>query len=291
MKIGVIGIKDGWSSRVLADALAEKTGSRHLIDMSEAVFDTRAGTVYCGGHDLSSFDAFAVKKIGAVYSPALLDRLEMLVFLEKKGIRFFSGAEKIIRLIDRLSCTATLASSGALLPATIVTSCPELAEAAVKKFGKAVLKPLYTSKGKGMSVVEDGRELRGKLQGFLDAGNDFFYVQKFLEIPEKDFGVVFLGGRYLTTYSRVKMEGSWSTTTASGGRYMPYDPPENIIEEARKAQEPFGLDFTCVDMAESKGSTYVFEVSAFGGFRGIMEARGMDAAALYADYIINEVSK
>ena len=87
MKIGVIGVKDGWSSNELADELAKRTGERNLFDMSEAVFDSTAGTVYCGGIDLSEFDALAVKKIGSVYSPSLLDRLEMLVFLEKKGIK------------------------------------------------------------------------------------------------------------------------------------------------------------------------------------------------------------
>jgi ribosomal protein S6--L-glutamate ligase len=35
----------------------------------------------------------------------------------------------------------------------------------------------------------------------------------------------------------------------------------------------------------------VFEVSAFGGFRGLSEARSIDAAKEYTDYVINTLSK
>jgi ribosomal protein S6--L-glutamate ligase len=33
----------------------------------------------------------------------------------------------------------------------------------------------------------------------------------------------------------------------------------------------------------------VFEVSAFGGFRGVLEAWNVDAAGLYADYVLGKM--
>jgi ribosomal protein S6--L-glutamate ligase len=45
-----------------------------------------------------------------------------------------------------------------------------------------------------------------------------------------------------------------------------------------------------VDVALTKDGPYVFEVSAFGGFRGLFQARGIDAAAMYADYAMGRVS-
>ena len=117
------------------------------------------------------------------------------------------------------------------------------------------------------------------------------YIQKKIDLHGKDMGIVFMGGEYLTTYARVQSEGAWNTTTRSGGKYESYDPPEEIIALAKKAQALFELDFTCVDVAETDDGPVVFEVSAFGGFRGILTARGIDAADLYADYIIRRLRR
>ena len=44
----------------------------------------------------------------------------------------------------------------------------------------------------------------------------------------------------------------------------------------------FGLDYTVVDLVEQGDDFLIYEVSAFGGFRGLLEASGVDAAAAYA---------
>ena len=51
------------------------------------------------------------------------------------------------------------------------------------------------------------------------------------------------------------------------------------------------MDFTTVDVAETTDGPIVFEVSAFGGFRGALEGAGIDAAASYADYAIARVGR
>ena len=93
----------------------------------------------------------------------------------------------------------------------------------------------------------------------------------------------------MTTYARVKGEGAWNTTTRSGGHYEAFDPPPALIDLAYKAQAPFDLDFTCVDVAETPDGPIVFEVSAFGGFRGIETASGIDAARRYVQYVLERI--
>jgi ribosomal protein S6--L-glutamate ligase len=46
-----------------------------------------------------------------------------------------------------------------------------------------------------------------------------------------------------------------------------------------------------VDVAETAEGPKVFEVSAFGGFRGIQDASGMDAAAMLTDYILEKIGR
>ncbi|MBF0257085.1 MAG: ATP-grasp family protein, partial [Gammaproteobacteria bacterium] len=48
-------------------------------------------------------------------------------------------------------------------------------------------------------------------------------------------------------------------------------------------------DFTTVDVAETAAGLVVFEVSAFGGFRGAKEGLGINAAAAYAEYALRKL--
>ena len=50
------------------------------------------------------------------------------------------------------------------------------------------------------------------------------------------------------------------------------------------------MDFTTVDVADTDDGPIIFEVSAFGGFRGAKEGIGIDAAKLYVDYVLTELN-
>lgn len=293
LKIGVVGIPGKWSTETLADAVEKHTGFRLVIDMAEVVLDVNQPSLRYLDHELCELDALIVKKISAEYAPSTLDRLELLRAAEAAGVRIFSSAENILRLIDRLSCTVTLANAGIPMPATRVTEDVEQAIQVVNEFGSAVFKPLFSTKARGMFVLEAGQsqqEIRDAIIRF-QADNPVMYMQQKLTLPGHDLGLVFLGGQYLGTYARVSAGTAWNTTIHSGGKYAPYDPSTEMIDIARRAQQPFGLDFTTVDIAETGDGPVVFEVSAFGGFRGALEGAGIDAAAAYTDYVISKLEQ
>ena len=289
-KIGVIGIDKGWSTGKLLESIENRTGFRCLIEMQSIRFDVDRGRVYHEDIDMSDLDALIVKKIGSSYNPYNLDRLEILRYLSEQGVPIFSKPENIKKAIDRLSCTTTLRLGNIPLPPTVITEDDTEAIEAIKRFGVAVLKPLYTSKARGMMVVsaDEAVEAVGK---FHEAGNTLYYIQKKLNLPGRDLGLIFLGGKYLGTYARVANGDSWNTTIRAGGKYQPYDPDDDIIKLAQRAQALFDLDFTSVDVAETDDGPVVFEVSAFGGFRGLQESRQINAADLYVDYVLKEIAK
>ena len=289
MKIGVIGTQGGWSSEKLADTVAEKTGQeRVLIDMEQVRLDLPSGQAFFNGHRLNDFDALMIKKIGSRYSPDLLDRLEMLRYLSERGLKIFSAPYSILRALDRLSCTISLQLNDIPMPPTTITESVDQALVALEKYGQAVFKPLYTSKARGMFVLENGPDARARIEEY-QAEFPIMYIQKTIDLGDLDLGIAFLGGEYLTTYARCKTNGAWNTTTESGGKYRPYEPSPEVIELARRAQAPFNLDFTCVDVAITPDGPFVFEVSVFGGFRGIQETSGINAAARYVDYVMEKL--
>lgn len=293
LKIAVIGIPGKWSSEVLADALAERTGYRLLIDMAEVSLDLRRNTLVAGDVDLGALDGIVVKKISTQYSPNTIDRLELLRMAEHRGVRVFSGAEQMLRLVNRLSCTVTLRKADIPMPDTVITESLSSAVATVRDFGSAVFKPLFSTKARGMCIINstlpDGA-LRATIADF-QASNPTMYIQRKIALPGRDLGLAFLGGEFLACYARVNQGDAWNTTIHSGGRYEAYTPPQALIDLAHRAQAPFKMDFTTVDIAETDTGPIVFEVSAFGGFRGVKEGAGIDAAAAYSDYILKELRR
>lgn len=290
-RIGVIGIPGKWSTEVLADAIEQRTGHRLVIDMGQVSCRLRDNRLLFDGHDLCALDGLVVKKISAEYSPNTLDRLELLRVAEQAGVRVFSGAANMLRLIDRLSCTVTLRNAGIPMPDTVVTEDIDAAMAAVNDFRSAVFKPLFSTKARGMCVLDAAQpeaSLRTAIETFRQH-NPMMYIQRKVELPGHDLGMVFLAGSYLGTYARVPQGDAWNTTIHSGGRYQAYTPSEALIDLAHRAQAPFGMDFTTVDVAETASGPIVFEVSAFGGFRGALEGAGIDAAGAYADHVLSQL--
>lgn len=288
-RIGVVGIPGGWSSERLASAIEKRTDFRCLIDMERVGLDLSEQRLTFADIELNGLDAIIVKKIAPSYSPSALDRMEILRFLEAKGLPVYSKASSIMRLIDRLSCTLELRLGGIPMPATVITEDVDEAMVAVEQFGRAVFKPLFSSKARGMTVIEPGPEMREQIRDFKSEGNPVMYVQQMVHHPGQDLGVSFLGGEYLATYARKGSGKSWDTTTRSGGHYVAVTPSQEIIDLAYKAQSLFDMAFTCVDVVETADGPLIYEVSAFGGFRGLLDANGLDAAALYADYVLEAI--
>ncbi len=291
LKVAVVGIKGKWSTETLADSLEEQTGYRRVVDMADVRLDLRTGALQHFDTDLCSLDGIVVKKISAEYSPAALDRLELLHYAELKGTRVFSPVKSMLGMLNRASCTVSMAAAGIPMPDTVLTESQQQAGDTVKRFKQAVFKPLFSTKARGMALLSAGQTGLDKEIANFKKNNAMMYIQEKIDLPGRDLGLIFLGGEYLGAYARVSQSDSWNTTIHSGGRYEAADIPESYIELGRKAQAVFNMDFTTVDLAETDQGPIVFEVSAFGGFKGALEGTGINAANLYSNYILQALEK
>jgi ribosomal protein S6--L-glutamate ligase len=104
--------------------------------------------------------------------------------------------------------------------------------------------------------------------------------------------VAVLDGRCIGAYWRVAADEQWMTTILSGGRYEKALIAPDVEEMAVTAARHFGLVFTGVDLIEdSDGGFKVLEVSAFGGFRGLLNGCGVDAAPMLAEVVLRRVGE
>ncbi len=290
-KIGVVGIPGKWSTEVLADEIEALTGFRLVIDIEQVVADLAKPSVKFQDYCLCDLDAIVIKKVSQTYSPTVIDRLEILRFVEKCGVQIFSKPQEIIRLVDRLSCTVSLTKAQIPMPPTVITESLEAALDTVQQFGDTILKPLFSTKARGMELLSSKsskKTLKAQLKSYYEK-QGFFYLQKKLALPGKDLGLVFLGGEYQGAYARVGNGNSWNTTIHSGGKYAEAFPSDEIIDMAHQAQSVFDLSYTTVDIAETEEGPVCFEVSAFGGFKGAQEGLNINMAARYAAYVVNQL--
>jgi ribosomal protein S6--L-glutamate ligase len=291
LRVGVIGREGAWSSETLAQAFEKRTGFGRVFQLEDAVADLAQGRVIAGDLDLCTLDALVVKKIAANYGPELLDRLDLLRFVESRGVRIFSPPDRIQRMVDRVSCTVTLAANGFPIPPTILTEDIAKAQAAIVEFRQAVVKPLYSTKARGFRLLTFSDDVKTELEEHrAQTRHPLFYVQKKLDLAGRDFGVVSLDGRYVGTYARVAGTNAWNTTIHAGGHYERHAPSDDVIELCRRAAVHFGLTLTCVDVALTEAGPVIFEVSAFGGFRGLRDGLGIDGAGLLADHVLERLS-
>ncbi|RNF51596.1 GAK system ATP-grasp enzyme [Marinomonas hwangdonensis] len=290
-KIGVVGIPGKWSTEVLADRLEEQTGFRAVIDMSQVELRLDTNQLMFHDLDLMTLDGLIIKKISEVYSPATEDRIHLLSYAERSGVKMFSPTHSVGNLINRLSGTLALQQGHIPMPKTRITEDAEQAFATVREFGSAILKPLYSTKARGMMILqqEDSDEaVRDALEKYRQ-NQSIYYIQQTVKLDGRDLGMVFVGGEYLCTYARVGDKDSWNTTINSGGRYELFEPDAELIELGRRAQACYDLSFTTVDIALTDQGPVVFEVSAFGGFKGALEGCGIDAASAYVNYVLHAV--
>lgn len=266
----------------MCEALRREGMESFVFSLSDCLHDLSRRQVTIGGVDLSSVDGIVVKKLGDHPSPVSRLRLHMLRQLESMGVRIYSRPSVIDVAMDRYRMSMNLIEAGFAVPRTFSVENEATASQALQGLGQAVAKPIYTSKARGMvrlnghatDLIESAALAEGPL-----------LLQEYVDSRGRDVGVCVLGGRFVGAFARVAADGEWITSSSAGGRYEPFALPEKAIDLAEGAAETFGLDYTVVDLVETADGYLVYEVSAFGGFRGLWEAARYNVAADYARYV------
>jgi len=291
LRVAVAGVPGAWSTERLRDALAACGADAVVVDTAACTVDLSGGGVLFDGEDIGALDAVVVKKLGRTTDPLTPSRVQVLYQLEHRGVRVFSRPRAIADANDRYRMTQRLGQSGIPIPRTTVAESVWAADPVIREYGRVVVKPLFTSKGRGMLLLDRGRPYRLALRRWQAAWRMPFYIQEFVPHAGRDIGAVVLNGRVLGAYYRVAARGRWLTTTTAGGAYEPCEVTPEMARLAVRAADVFGLEFTGVDLVETPGGYLVYEVSAFGGFAGLWRSQGIDAAKAYAEYVVHALTE
>jgi ribosomal protein S6--L-glutamate ligase len=288
VRVAVVGQPGGWSTERLAEALRSSGAEARVIDLAACSLRLPDPRLFHRGEPVEGIAGAVVKKLGDTADGwTVRERVNLLRHLDASGVPVLSAPDRLEVAVNRYRMTLELARAGLPVPETLIAEDVDEVAAGVERFGSAVLKPLFTSKGRGMQLLDPATDARAALARHRQEGLGPFYLQRFVKHPGRDLGVAVLDGRYVGAYWRLAEEGRWMTTVRAGGRYERAEPPAEAIGLAVRAALHFGLVFTGVDLIEGPDGRFtILEVSAFGGFRGLLDGCGVDAAPLLARLVL-----
>lgn len=284
MRVVVLG-REGWHAGRLLEAVRRRGAEAEIVSWdSLAASLTPAGPEF-GPEPLARADVVAVR--GMPGGGAEADGLEQVVFrmdvlgrLEAAGMPVINRPKALEIAIDKYLTLAVLAAAGLRVPRTHVVQDAAAACRTLDALGGiCVSKPLFGSRGRGMTLVRDAATAATL------GGSGVRYLQEFLPNEGWDLRILVVGDRQFAM-RRVARAGEWRTNLACGGRPEPADPDPATIDIARRAAAAVGARLAGVDLLPTPHGPVVLEVNAIPAWRGLQAVTDVDLADAVAAEIL-----
>jgi [lysine-biosynthesis-protein LysW]--L-2-aminoadipate ligase len=219
--------------------------------------------------------------------------LYALRFFEHYGVPTVNPYDVVNLCGDKVLTSLRLSEAGIPTPRTVVALTPEAALLALDEIGyPAVLKPPVGSWGRLMAKVDDREEAEQIIEHKTALGStnhSIFYVQEYIEKPERDLRVFVVGDEVVAAMYRYSKD--WRTNAARGGTTESLTPGPELSELALKAAEAVGGGVLAVDLMEGPQGLVVHEVNPTPEFKALTGATGIDVADKILDYVVEVASR
>jgi glutathione synthase/RimK-type ligase-like ATP-grasp enzyme len=239
-------------------------------------------------------------------SHAIFHTLQYLAYLDEIGAPVLNGRTAFQMEISKARQCALFARLGVRYPAARVISDPSQAVPAAERLQFPVLvKPNVGGSGAGIQSFSTRKELSEAAAGGLDLGLDgTALVQEHLDAEgESIVRVEILGGEFLYAIRIRLVPGGFNlcpadycdlpgTVDGVSGRGLPierFDPPADIVEDAKRILEAAGMDLGGVEYLVNgrDGQPYFYDVNALSNFvANAPEVVGFDPFVDFVDFIL-----
>jgi [lysine-biosynthesis-protein LysW]---L-2-aminoadipate ligase len=205
--------------------------------------------------------------------------------LRRWGIPTLNDAEAVRLCDDKAENSLVLEAAGIPTPRTLIAFDVASAIRACETLGyPAVLKPVTGSWGRLLARVNGPDQARTILEQKKELGSfhhAIFYVQEYVEKPDRDIRAYVVGDRVLAASYRTAKH--WVTNAARGAESVPCSITPDIEVLALRACRAVGARLAGVDLIETRDGLEVIEVNTGGEFKGLMSTTDVDIAGAIVD--------
>jgi RimK family alpha-L-glutamate ligase len=291
--IGLAAENGEWHRDRLRDALHARGVEPVLFSLAEVEIVTGQGEpLRIPGFGAALPDGVLLRTIAGGTFEATTLRLGVLHALEAAGVIVWNDAKAIERCVDKSMTSLILGRKGLPTPATFVVSSRDAAADVVRSEGAGgtplVLKPLFGSQGKGLSLIHRPDDLPA-----AEEVSGVYYLQRFVRRRQeawRDYRVFVCDGQAVA--GMVREGDSWITNLHQGGRPRRWTMPQEAEDLAVAAATAVGVSYSGVDLIEDEnGSLLVLEVNSMPSWSGLQTVTDTDIAGAIVDGFLAAVRR
>lgn len=274
LDVALISDRLGWEDKAILTAARERGAAAEWCN---------DGALCCGGpDDVPPAGAYLIRSRSFVRGPLIA------ATIAGDGARVVNSAEVIDLCSNKVAALAKLRQAGLpTVPYRLVLTRADLA-AAIERIGlPLVLKPVFGGLGRRVTLVRE-RSVADSIFDYVEHyGQNFdraLIAQPYLE-GASDVRVLAVDGRAIAAMERVA-SGDWRANVELGATAEPIEVDARIEALTAETGERIGAQVFGLDLFRWQDELLIGEVNHSPLFKGIVEATGIDVAALIADHAL-----
>ena len=290
MKIGILSKnKDFWATTQIIQAVKQKgsepiylhTPRIHLTlegSKSDAIYENRS---------LSNLSV-AIPRIGRSLTQL---GLILLKHFELMHIPTTLSTNGLLTARNKYLALQALHAAGISIPESVLVASRNRSEDLMEYLPPPiVLKLLTGTQGIGVMRVRDVKEA-GPIIDTLSELDQMICLQKYMPNPGEDIRVFIVGGEVVAAMKRRAAAHEWRSNIHIGGQGTEHKLTPDERESSIRAAEAVGVEVAGVDLISVDDKPYVIEVNASPGFRGLLNATGVNAAEKIVEYACSKAKQ
>jgi tetrahydromethanopterin:alpha-L-glutamate ligase len=277
-----------WTAQALYRAVTE-TGSTPFMFRLHDVNTVLAADIRIttGDLELETLDAVIVRDVGGGGGEDMSYRFDVLCNLERSGVLIVNPPEAIQAAANKHMASYLFNKHNLPTPETMITSDIDEAFMAIRKWGRAVTKPIFGFKGQDIHCLTDNDSTRKLLQIALD-NRGVLYLQQYIPNPGRDIRAFVVDDHMAGAIYRAAPKGSWISNLSRGGTPEPCTLTPELEEMACGAAQAVGAVYAGVDLVEGPDGLSILEVNGTPSGRGIFEACGVDVTREVVECVVKD---
>lgn len=237
---------------------------------------------------IEGLDAVIVRTMPLGSLEQVIFRMDCLQLFQSQGTVVVNSPKCLETSIDKWLTLHRLSECGLPVPPTIACQTRDAALEAFEVLGRDVLvKPLFGGEGRGIIRLSDP-DLAWRTLSTLSQLGHVLYLQQYIANFGYDIRVLVIGDQLLSIRREAQL-GSYRSNISLGGVAKPYELNDFERDLAIRAASAVGGEVVGVDLMPARdGRTFILEVNAVPGWRGVASSLSVDVARQIVSYVASK---